>query len=71
MPRHPPTSWRGRLVLHGRFRADVGVVGARSLLARLAVPRVRRVMTDGAAIPERRVRRYPEQWVWAHARLLP
>lgn len=32
---------------------------------------VRRVMTDCTAILERWVRRYPEQWLWTHAKLKP
>jgi KDO2-lipid IV(A) lauroyltransferase len=29
----------------------------------------RRIMTDSTAILERWIRRYPEQWLWTHARL--
>ena len=32
---------------------------------------VQRVMTDCTAILERWVRRYPEQWLWTHAKLKP
>ena len=47
MSRPPPTSRFGRLVLGARFRAEAGVVGTLSLLARSAVPRVRRAGGTG------------------------
>ena len=47
MPRPPPASRIGRFVLDARYRAEAGVVGALSLLARLAIPRVRRAVGTG------------------------
>jgi KDO2-lipid IV(A) lauroyltransferase len=56
----PDGSW------HVVIEPEVPVVASGDLHAD-----IQRVMTDCTAILERWVRRYPEQWLWTHAKLKP